>query len=189
MLSKACWLSHGNLPGIQTQNPNWTFCCCHAQESLIQDELNFVAIFVQCCEIILVWKTRNSGVFYQMGGFNPAGTPNSVYYPLGLVTTPQNTFWTQSAFRIQSCFCSFLPAQLSINLAPCWSGAFHEFWQDVQLHSREALNAFSQMQGQILCTALEALAAALLACCRSGLLTVFRFVCQKSFEIWHIRTC
>ena len=22
------------------------------------------------------------------------GTPNTVYYPLGLVTTPQNTFWT-----------------------------------------------------------------------------------------------
>ena len=30
-----------------------------------------------------------------MGGFNPVGTPNTVYYPLGLVTTPQNAFWTQ----------------------------------------------------------------------------------------------
>ena len=29
-----------------------------------------------------------------MGGFNPAGAPNTVYYPLGLVTTPQNAFWT-----------------------------------------------------------------------------------------------
>ena len=29
-----------------------------------------------------------------MGGFNPVGTPNTVHYPLGLVTTPQNAFWT-----------------------------------------------------------------------------------------------
>ena len=30
-----------------------------------------------------------------MGGFNPVGAPNTVYYPLGLVTTPQNAFWTR----------------------------------------------------------------------------------------------
>ena len=38
-----------------------------------------------------------------MGGFNPVGAPNTVYYPLGLVTTPQNTFWTIAhiAFQIQ----------------------------------------------------------------------------------------
>ena len=29
-----------------------------------------------------------------MGGFDPAGTPNTVCHPLGLVTTPQNTFRT-----------------------------------------------------------------------------------------------
>ena len=27
-----------------------------------------------------------------MGGFDPAGAPNTVHHPLGLVTTPQNTF-------------------------------------------------------------------------------------------------
>ena len=32
-----------------------------------------------------------------MGGFNPVGTPNTVCYPSGLVTTPQNTFRTQQA--------------------------------------------------------------------------------------------
>ena len=31
-----------------------------------------------------------------MGGFNPVGAPNTGYYPLGLVTTPQNAFWTQT---------------------------------------------------------------------------------------------
>ena len=30
-----------------------------------------------------------------MGGFNPADAPNTGHYPLGLVTTPQNAFWTQ----------------------------------------------------------------------------------------------
>ena len=30
-----------------------------------------------------------------MGGFNPVGTPNTGYHPLGLVTTPQNTFRTK----------------------------------------------------------------------------------------------
>ena len=39
-------------------------------------------------------KTRNHGVIHQMGGFDPVGAPNTVYYPLGLVTTPQNAFWT-----------------------------------------------------------------------------------------------
>ena len=32
-----------------------------------------------------------------MGGFNPVGAPNTVCYPLGLVTTPQNAFWTHTA--------------------------------------------------------------------------------------------
>ena len=39
-----------------------------------------------------------------MGGFNPVGTPNTVYYPLGLVTTPQNTFWTEKkSSKIEDC--------------------------------------------------------------------------------------
>ena len=32
-----------------------------------------------------------------MGGFNPAGTPDTVHHPLGLVTTTQNTFRTMMA--------------------------------------------------------------------------------------------
>ena len=42
----------------------------------------------------MVQKTRNYGEVCQMGGFNPVGAPNTVYYPLGLVTTPQNMFRT-----------------------------------------------------------------------------------------------
>ena len=37
-----------------------------------------------------------------MGGFNPAGAPNTVYYPLGLVTTPQNTFRTTASTNLSS---------------------------------------------------------------------------------------
>ena len=52
-------------------------------------------IFAQRAETFQVQKTRDYGVIYQMGGFNPVGTPNTVQCPLGLVTTPQNTFWTK----------------------------------------------------------------------------------------------
>ena len=34
-------------------------------------------------------KTHDHGVVYQMGVFDPVGEPNTVHYPLGLVTTPK----------------------------------------------------------------------------------------------------
>ena len=56
---------------------------------------NNCRIWAQWGRTNLVQKTLNYGVVYQVGGFNPAGTPNTVHYPLGLVNTPQNTFRTQ----------------------------------------------------------------------------------------------
>ena len=58
-------------------------------------------ISAQRVETIQVQKTRNYGVICQMGGFDPAGTPNTGCHPLGLVTTLQNAFWTSCETKPQ----------------------------------------------------------------------------------------
>ena len=56
---------------------------------------------------------KNPCLWGELGGFDPAGTPNTVCYPLGLATTPQNTFrtmghqkqWQNLLFNYEDSFC------------------------------------------------------------------------------------
>ena len=77
----------------------------HGGKLIVQQKDHTICL--QLAKTILVQNALNYGVVRSNGAFNHVGATNTVCYPLGLVTTPQNTFWTGLVICLHASVTSF----------------------------------------------------------------------------------